>query len=82
MIGGGVMVYLLRQQSNRTLLRLTLLLYCTGAALQYMRAYYEIPVPLLQHINNNDYVGRNFLFVAFPLMTLGFLIARNRLQEK
>ncbi len=82
MIGGGVMIYLLRHKSNRTLLCLTLLLYCIGAVLQYMRAYYEIPVPLLQHINNNDYAGRNFLFVAFPLMTLGFLIARNRLQEK
>lgn len=82
MIGGGVMIYLLRHKSTRTLLCLTLLLYCTGAALQYMRAYYEIPIPLLQHINNNDYVGRNFLFVAFPLMTLGFLIARSRLQER
>lgn len=82
MIGGGIMIYLLRHKSNRTLLCLTLLFYCTGAVLQYMRAYYEIPTPLLQHINNNDYVGRNFLFVAFPLMTLGFLIARNRLQEK
>jgi surface polysaccharide O-acyltransferase-like enzyme len=82
MIGGGVMIYLLRNKSNWMLLCLLLLLYCTGALLQYMRAYYEIPFPWLQHINKNDYVGRNFLFVAFPLMTLGFLIARNRLQEK
>ncbi|WP_454254277.1 acyltransferase family protein [Pseudomonas sp. Marseille-Q8238] len=82
MIGGGILIYILRNQSNRTLIYLTVLLYLTGAFLQYIRAYYEIPVSLLQHINANDYVGRNFLFVAFPLMTIGFLIARNRLEEK
>lgn len=82
MIGGGIMIYILRNQSNRLLLSMTVLLYFTGAALQYVRAYYEIPFPLLQHVNSNDYVGRNFLFVAFPLMTIGFLIARNQIKEK
>lgn len=82
MIGGGILIYLLRNQSNRTLIFLTVVLYLTGATLQYIRAYYEIPIPLLQHINANDYVGRNFLFVAFPLMTIGFLMARNRIEEK
>jgi surface polysaccharide O-acyltransferase-like enzyme len=82
MIGGGIMVYLLRHQSNRRLVSLALLLYLIGAILQYLRAYYEIPQPLLQHLNTNDYIGRNFLFVAFPLMSLGFLIARNRIHER
>lgn len=82
MLGGGVMLYALRHRSTTLLVAVASSLFLIGLFLQYARVYYELPNAFLQHFNQNDYTARNFVFMGFPFMTIGFLFARHRVTEK
>ncbi len=80
MLGAGVMLYALRDRPTWLIATLALLMFCIGLGLQYARVYVHIPNPFLQHFNQNDYTARNFLFMAFPFMAMGYLLARHQLH--
>jgi hypothetical protein len=81
MLGGGLILYMLRRRSTTLLVTLALSAFMTGLFLQYARVYYELPNPFLQHFNQNDYTARNFVFMGFPFMTIGYLFARHQVTE-
>jgi len=80
MIGAGALLFVLHQRSTATLAAAALATFAMGVALQYARVYVHIPNDFLQHFNQNDYTARNFLFMAFPFMALGYLLARHPLH--
>nr|BFD43473.1 acyltransferase family protein [Pseudomonas sp. FFPRI_1] len=82
MLGGGVMLLVLRNWRSSALIGLVLVTFLSGLCLQYARVYYELPNVFLQHFNQNDYTARNFLFMGFPFMAIGFLCARHRLEQR
>ncbi len=82
MIGAGLLLYPLRQQPTRWIAGLALLAFIVGLALQYARVYVQIPQPFLQHFNQNDYAARNFLFMGFPFVAAGYLLARHRVSSR
>lgn len=82
MLGGGLILYALRNSATPTLMTLALIAYAIGLTLQYARVYYVLPAPLLQHFNQNDYAARNFLFMGFPFMCMGFVLARHQVPQK
>lgn len=82
MLGGAAMLLVLRRWRSSALIGLALTAFLIGLGLQYARVYYELPNGFLQHFNQNDYTARNFLFMGFPFMAIGFLCARHRLAER
>lgn len=82
MLGGGLILYVLRSRSTTLLTLLALSAFAIGLFLQYARVYYELPNAFLQHFNQNDYTARNFVFMGFPFMTIGYLFARHQVTEK
>ena len=81
MLGGGLILYALRNAPTQRLITLALIAYLIGLTLQYMRVYYVLPNPFLQHFNQNDYAARNFLFMGFPFMCLGFVFAKHKITQ-
>jgi len=82
MLGGGLILYLLRKRPTGLLVVLASSAFVVGLVLQYARVYFELPNAFLQHFNQNDYTARNFLFMGFPFMALGFLLARHGVPER
>ncbi|QXI26944.1 acyltransferase family protein [Pseudomonas vanderleydeniana] len=82
MLGGGLILFLLRGRPTALLVVLALAAFTIGLVLQYARVYFELPNAFLQHFNQNDYTARNFLFMGFPFMALGFLLARHQVPER
>ena len=81
MLGGGLVLYALRHWRTPQLVTLALIAYLIGLALQYARVYYVLPDPFLQHFNQNDYAARNFLFMGFPFMCMGFVFAKHQVAQ-
>ncbi|MEN5089824.1 acyltransferase [Pseudomonas protegens] len=81
MLGGGVVLLLLRNWRSAPLAGLALLAFLSGLCLQYARVYFQLPNEFAQHFNQNDYTARNFLFMGFPFMAIGFLCARHQLAQ-
>jgi len=82
MIGGGLLLYAVRERRTWQVAALALIAFALGLALQYARAYVQIPEAFLQHFNQNDYAARNFLFMGFPFVATGFLLARHQLPAR
>ena len=81
MLGGGLVLYAPRHWRTPQLVTLALIAYLIGLALQYARVYYVLPDPFLQHFNQNDYAARNFLFMGFPFMCMGFVFAKHQVAQ-
>ncbi|MGZ0706092.1 acyltransferase family protein [Pseudomonas piscis] len=82
MLGGGVILLVLRNWRSPALIGLALVAFLIGLCLQYARVYFELPNAFLQHFNQNDYTARNFVFMGFPFMAIGFLCARHELAQR
>lgn len=69
----GIILYLLRRQSSLILISLAIILFLTGFAAQLLGNlhYFEKEQDSLL---NMYLLYRNFLFVCFPFLTIGFLI--------
>ncbi|RZJ46677.1 MAG: hypothetical protein EOO44_22645, partial [Flavobacterium sp.] len=69
----GIILYLLRRQSSLILISLAIILFLTGYAAQILGNlhYFEKEQDSLL---NMYLLYRNFLFVCFPFLTIGFLI--------
>ncbi|MGY4493498.1 acyltransferase family protein [Pseudomonas sp. TE3610] len=82
MLGGSVMLYVVRKRPTWQIAALALGLFIIGLLLQYARVYVTIPQPFLQHFNQNDYTARNFVFMGFPFVALGYLLAREQVVPR
>lgn len=80
-IFSGLLIYLLRKRSPVFLATASILLFLTGVALQYGRAYVTLPAHGINQLLDIEWVSRNFLFIAFPFMMTGVLIRRYNLAS-
>lgn len=61
MLWGGVLLFFLRNGNNQTIVLIAVILYLSGALVQYFQYYYQpVGFPI--------WSARNFLFFAFPMM--------------
>ena len=75
LLGGGALLYVLRNLDDRQLLGIAAGLFSIGLLLQYAGSYH------LLVIAEKKYLFRNALFFGFPLMSLGFVFARSQVVE-
>ncbi|WP_445431268.1 acyltransferase family protein [Chryseobacterium indoltheticum] len=75
----GLVLYLLRNQSSRLLLTLAIFLFLSGYVVQVLGNLHYLNTESDSLLN--DYLlYRNFLFVCFPFLTIGFLINKHRID--
>ena len=81
LLGGGLMLYTVRHWSSARLLLAAGGLYGIGGALQYGMNV-TIDFATVAHHNALYAVPRNFLFYGFPFVTLGYVLARDRVLAR
>ncbi|QQQ29746.1 acyltransferase family protein [Chryseobacterium indoltheticum] len=75
----GFLLYFLRNQSSRLLLTLAIFLFLFGYVVQVLGNLHYLNTESDSLLN--DYLlYRNFLFVCFPFLTIGFLINKHRID--
>lgn len=76
----GIILYLLQKQSSSVLITLTVIFFTMGFAVQVLGNlhYFEKGN---DSVLNMYLLYRNFLFVCFPFLTVGFLINRHRIDS-
>lgn len=75
LIGGGIVLWFVRDWGNRRLLMLAFGLYGIGVLLQYVMNL-NLDYATLAHRNAYVSLPRNFLFYGFPFLAIGHVIAR------
>lgn len=73
----GIVLYFLRNQSTMKLISLAVLLFLTGYAIQILGNLHYFKDDT-DSVLNMYFLYRNFLFVCFPFLTVGFLINRQK----
>lgn len=76
----GILLFLLRKRPDIELIIISLVLYGVGLILQYISFYSQSEIGLL--IQKHYFIYRNFLFFAFPMATIGYIIRKRDLVEK
>jgi len=80
---GGIVLYYVREFKTNILVIATILLYLLACAIQYIgHVYMDTDLFPLNKIGHHGPLHRNFLFYAFPFLTIGYLIRRNLELEK
>lgn len=75
----GLVLYLLRNQSSRLLFALAIFLFFLGYMVQVSGNLHYLNTESDSLLN--DYLlYRNFLFVCFPFLTIGFLINKHQID--
>ncbi|WP_430410410.1 acyltransferase family protein [Kordia sp.] len=80
---GGLLVYTFRKFSNTTLLILAVGLYLIGYTIQTLRniSFFE-GTSVIDKLLNFPPTHRNFLFFAFPFLSIGYVIRRSNFHLK
>jgi len=75
----GILLFVLRKQRNSVLVFLAVFLFATGYAVQVLgNLHYLRGEP--DEVLNDYLMYRNFLFVCFPFLTVGFLLNRMKIS--
>lgn len=82
MIGAGLLMYAIRNIDDRYKIGLMVLLYGIGVFMQYAGVYHLFDDPRIDTIFNTYVFYRNFLFYAFPMFIIGYLLAKYRYHER
>jgi peptidoglycan/LPS O-acetylase OafA/YrhL len=83
LIPGGLVLYLLRNASNRTLIASAFILFLIVMIIQYLgQLHVFAQQPLLDKLINYPPLHRNFLLFALPLLIFGYVIKRTNFQTK
>lgn len=78
LLGGACVLMLLRKLKDAQLLVFSLVVFICGALIQYLGSYHVFAGEYLDKLFNKTHIYRNFLFVGFPFLTVGYLIAKNK----
>ncbi|WP_425545900.1 acyltransferase family protein [Aquimarina litoralis] len=80
---GGILLYMIRKYSNKTLLISMFILYLIGYTIQSLGDLNIISKPeILVKLVNYPPSHRNFLFFDLPFLTLGYIIRRSNFHLK
>lgn len=83
MIFGSLCLFFLKDLPNRVLFFISMFLFIIGLTIQYTARFHLLShYILIDKITNNLSFYRNFLFIGFPFITLGFLIHKIRIIQK
>ena len=82
MIFGGLLLYLMRNISDKNLLIIAVTLFLIGTGMQYLKNYEVFSNVKINKILNDRAVYRNFLFFGLPFLTIGYLINKTTLLIK
>ncbi|PQO40834.1 acyltransferase family protein [Blastopirellula marina] len=82
LICAGVLMYWVRHWSTRSLVGLLMATFVAGVAVQYIGSYHLLGDSSIDNLLSRIYVHRNFLFLSFPFLCLGYLIRKHSLHEK
>nr|WP_315164745.1 acyltransferase [uncultured Flavobacterium sp.] len=81
MIGSGIILFWLKDLSNKLLIAVSFSLFFIGATIQYIGNYHVFLNSHIDNILNYIPLYRNFLFFGFPFFVIGYLINKMRLYE-
>jgi len=76
MIFSGLLLYLMKNLSDKTLLTIVISLFIIGTGMQYMKNYEVFSNEKITKILNDTSVYRNFLFFGLPFLSIGYLIRK------
>ncbi|MFT6969793.1 MAG: surface polysaccharide O-acyltransferase-like enzyme [Roseivirga sp.] len=83
LLGGGVILYFLKGLSDRALLISALLLFLAGVFVEYAGEYnLFINILMIDEFFGLNFSHRNFLFIGFPFLTVGYLIKKAGFEQK
>ncbi|MFL9833302.1 acyltransferase family protein [Chryseobacterium terrae] len=75
----GIILYFLRNQNSKILIALTIILFLLGYTVQVLGNLHYLNAESDSLLN--DYLlYRNFLFVCFPFLTIGFLLHKHQID--
>lgn len=78
----GILLYLCKNLSILKLSILSIIMVLIGLILQYANAYQLISNIELANVLSDNNTRRNFLFFAFPFLSIGFIINKKELYKK
>lgn len=79
--GAASLVFLMRRCSSGKMVVISLLLYTVGLGMQYAGNYHLLNTNALDRICNTTWLYRNFLFFAFPLFCIGYLLNKHSIID-
>ncbi|WAC03796.1 acyltransferase family protein [Lacinutrix neustonica] len=80
---GGILLYPFRNASNNVLIISAICLYSIGIIIQYLGVLHELArFPLLDKLMSYPPLHRNFLFYAWPFLSIGYVIRRSNFHTK
>lgn len=77
----GMVVFAIRRKSDKNFLIMAGLMFATGVLIQYAAVYGKFDNSLVSTILSKNWSFRNFLFLGFPMFSIGYLIAKNRMNQ-
>jgi hypothetical protein len=81
LIGAAVVVSILHKMNTIFILACIGITFIAGVFIQYLGNYHIFSNPYLDKYLNYEYAHRNFLFLAFPFFSIGFLINKHSIQK-
>ncbi len=78
----GILLYLLRNIGDKYKVILIFITYGICLFVYYFGNYHIVDSALVNDLLNRSVVRRNFLLAAFPMFSIGFLIAKYNIRDK
>jgi hypothetical protein len=82
LIGAVLLVFLFKNVRLQISLPVVIILFATGAAIQYAGSYHWFGKAKVDALFNYSPMHRNFLFVGFPFVYIGYLVNKHRLHRR
>ena len=82
LIGAVLLVFVFRNVRLRVSLPVAAVLFAMGAAIQYAGSYHWFGNTRTDALFNYSPMHRNFLFMGFPLVYIGYLVNKYRLHRR
>ncbi|GAA4114371.1 acyltransferase family protein [Aquimarina addita] len=83
LIGGVILLYFLKQKniSDKQLFKIALFLFIIGWLVQKVELFYPDEEGLIGGLIRSSFPSRNFLFMGFPFVAIGYLISKKGFME-
>ena len=78
LLGGVIILYILKKRlvKDHTILIISLVLFLIGWCIQKIELFYPNSEGLLGSLIRSSYPSRNFIFMGFPFVALGYFISK------
>lgn len=81
-IEAGVLLYMIRNIDDKYKIVLIIITYGTGLFIVYSGHYHIFAMSTIDILFNKQAMYKNFLFLGFPMFSLGFLIAKYKIENE